>query len=155
MKSLAGPGRAGPGRARQGKAGQGWSCGSPQKPTNFTRENRMDIDKARELSDNAAIDELGNGPEFWIQGREEGFRYDAKTWQEDCGDYLIGDEASSDYLRKQLIQAFVHLDDYQPSTERGKMLRAQCINMVLTNIGQQIIENVIAAGITRNKLGDM
>ncbi len=115
----------------------------------------MDIDRARELSDNVAIDELGNGPEFWIQGREEGFRYDAKTWQEDCGDYLIGDEASSDYIREQLIQALERLDDYTPLTERGKMLRAQVLGHCMTNIGQQIIENVIAAGITRNKLGDM
>jgi hypothetical protein len=128
----------------------------------------MDIDRIKEIEDDAAIDALVDMP-FVITDADymgeivtdddypAAGVYNTAAWHSDCADILISDDpAKNDYIRNQLaqlLQLFKMASCTHMSTT-SQLLTSQCIAMCLNNIGGQILENAIANGLNINSVGE-
>jgi len=102
----------------------------------------MNIDRARELAENAMIDLLGDGPET-----VEPFTLDG--WHDACADYVLSDSVTENNRLRDSINGALFWLECNENTPRA---RHDYMRHVL-NIGTQVITNCLRSGLTLEMLG--
>ena len=111
----------------------------------------MNIDKAREQADDAAIDALCDAPDSY----RPTFTFVDSDFLEAAADIILTDDlVTADKLRQACHDALYYMEQLAQGSNRAGLVKcqAECYSMYASQIGELIVTNMIVNKITSKML---